>query len=174
MSNKAFFDWFGFAFDPVVDEMALKAWQARDAEIAELKAQLAAPRGTDAQILKERELTASAISGAMAFGYLGDQSPPEEAAWLRPFYKSGQELAAKEAEIARLKARTEDDLDADLAQAITELRTGYGNAVGVLLTIERTLSMPGMTAAMVLDENSPVRDALRDALAKAKVKTAQS
>jgi hypothetical protein len=72
---------------------------------------LAAPRGTDAQILKERELTAAAISGAMAFGYLGNESPPEEAAWLHPFYERGQELATKEAEINELKEALRKDAD---------------------------------------------------------------
>lgn len=82
----------------------------------------------------------------------------------------GVENAALRVEIARLKARSEDEIDADLAQAIVELRTDHGNAVGVLLAIERTLGQPGVTAAMVLDEHSPVRDGLRDVLAKANLK----
>jgi hypothetical protein len=50
----------------------------------------AAPRGTDAQILKERELTASAIRGAMAFGYQGVNAPPESDHWLAEFWEIGR------------------------------------------------------------------------------------
>jgi hypothetical protein len=50
----------------------------------------AAPRGTDAQILKERELTASAIRGAMAFGYQGVNPPPESDHWLAEFWEIGR------------------------------------------------------------------------------------
>ncbi|MES2972417.1 MAG: hypothetical protein V4757_02365 [Pseudomonadota bacterium] len=51
------------------------------------------PRGTDAQILKERSLTAECISGAIAFGQQRAAQPPDDAAWLRPFYSLGRELA---------------------------------------------------------------------------------
>jgi hypothetical protein len=51
-----------------------------------------AARGTDAQILKERELTASAIRGAMAFGYQGVKPPPESDHWLAEFWEIGRRL----------------------------------------------------------------------------------
>ena len=54
-------------------------------------------RGTDAQILKERELTSLAIQGAIAYGQLGKQEPPDDSAWLRPFYDIGKQLAASPA-----------------------------------------------------------------------------
>jgi hypothetical protein len=56
-------------------------------------AHLEGARGTDAQILKERELTASAISGAITFGAQGVNPPPEDAHWLAPFWNIGQQLA---------------------------------------------------------------------------------
>jgi hypothetical protein len=59
-----------------------------------------APRGTDAQILKERELTCSAINGAMAFGYQGTNSPPTTDHWLAPFWNVGRKQAETEAELA--------------------------------------------------------------------------
>lgn len=61
--------------------------------------QSASPRGTDAQILKERELTVSAINGAMAFGYQGVRPPPEDdprSAWLKPFWELGRKHAELE------------------------------------------------------------------------------
>jgi hypothetical protein len=65
--------------------------------VADLERIVSAPRGTDAQILKERELTCSAASGAIAFGYQGSEAPPDDSAWLRPFYAVGKKLAALEA-----------------------------------------------------------------------------
>ena len=56
------------------------------------------PRGTDAQIRKERELTCAAIDGAMAFGYRGDEPPPDDAAWLRSYYQIGADKAQQERE----------------------------------------------------------------------------
>lgn len=50
-------------------------------------------RGTDAQIPKERELTCSAIRGAMAFGYQGENPPPDDnprSDWLKPFWEAGR------------------------------------------------------------------------------------
>lgn len=57
-----------------------------------------APRGTDAQILKERELTIEAINGAMAFGEMGKNPPPEPDHWLAPFWRIGRKLAEFPAE----------------------------------------------------------------------------
>lgn len=74
---------------------------------AALAAQAAAPRGTDAQILKERELTALAIEGAMAYGYQNGEYPPEDAAWLRPFWTMGRRDAEREAVIAAQAGQSE-------------------------------------------------------------------
>lgn len=52
-----------------------------------------APRGTDAQILKERELTAAAISGAIAFGAQNVNPPPSPDHWLALFWNIGRSLA---------------------------------------------------------------------------------
>lgn len=59
------------------------------------------PRGTDAQILKERELTASAIVGAMAYGFQNGEYPPDDSAWLRPFWTMGRRDAEREVAIAQ-------------------------------------------------------------------------
>ena len=75
--------------------------------IALIKAAIAAPepvRGTDAQILKERELTCWAVEGAMATGFQAGEYPPDEAAWLRVFWNVGRRDAERGAEIAALKA----------------------------------------------------------------------
>lgn len=56
-----------------------------------------APRGTDAQILKERELTASAIDGAMAFGYQNTNPPLDDSHWLAPYWHIGRRTAELEA-----------------------------------------------------------------------------
>ncbi|MEP7041876.1 MAG: hypothetical protein ABI843_02370 [Dokdonella sp.] len=53
---------------------------------------VAAPRGTDAQIQKERELTCAAIDGAIAYGQLGT-SPPPPGHWLAHYYVIGEQLA---------------------------------------------------------------------------------
>ena len=71
------------------------------------------PRGTDAQILKERELTAAAIRGAMAFGYLNTNPPPNEDHWLAEFWREGRqrgllEERAVEAEPATTSRITPD------------------------------------------------------------------
>jgi hypothetical protein len=50
------------------------------------------PRGTDAQILKERELTIEAINGAMAFGEMNTNPPPDADHWLAPFWHIGRKL----------------------------------------------------------------------------------
>ena len=75
--------------------------------IASIEAAIAAPepvRGTDAQILKERELTCWAVEGAMATGFQAGEYPPDEAAWLRVFWNVGRRDAERGAEIAALKA----------------------------------------------------------------------
>lgn len=61
-------------------------------EVTRLQAIADAPRGTDAQILKERELTAAAGMGAIAFGGMGHAAPPYDALWLAPFWEIGMEL----------------------------------------------------------------------------------
>lgn len=61
--------------------------------IVEMEAIVNAPRGTDAQILKERELTASAIEGAMAFGHLNENAPPSNDHWLATWWVRGREAA---------------------------------------------------------------------------------
>ena len=58
-------------------------------------AQPAALRGTDAQILIEREITANAIQGAMAYGYQNGEYPPDDAEWLRPFWEIGRRDAER-------------------------------------------------------------------------------
>lgn len=62
----------------------------------------AKPRGTNAQILKERELTTSAINGAMAFGHQNTNPPPDESHWLAPFWKMGREKADAEEALRNL------------------------------------------------------------------------
>lgn len=71
---------------------------APTAQEASKPVQAEAARGTDAQILKERELTASAISGAIAFGYLGNEAPPPDSQWLQEFYDIGVKLKVLEAQ----------------------------------------------------------------------------
>jgi hypothetical protein len=72
---------------------------AQAARIAELEAQLNAPRGTDEQIQKERTLTCEAIRGAMAFGYNGTNPPPRDNHWLAQFWEFGHKHAALEAQL---------------------------------------------------------------------------
>jgi hypothetical protein len=64
-------------------------------EIERLRAIVNAPRGTDGQILKERELTAAAISGAIAFGAQGVTPPPSDDHWLASFWRLGRDMAAR-------------------------------------------------------------------------------
>jgi hypothetical protein len=75
---------------------------------------MSAVRGTDAQILKERELTASAIQGAMAFGYQGVNPPPDTAEdrWLLPFWEIGRKQAELEIKVAQGYARQDEDVAA--------------------------------------------------------------
>ncbi|MES2942957.1 MAG: hypothetical protein V4772_08840 [Pseudomonadota bacterium] len=82
----------GADFAIMCDEM--KSLKARNVE---LEAIFSAPRGTDAQILKERGLTCDAALGAIMFGGNGSQPPPDDSAWLRPFYGMGQRIAELEA-----------------------------------------------------------------------------
>ena len=103
------------------------------------------PRGTDAQILKERELTASAIMGAMAFGYQGSEYPPDDAAWLRPFYDIGKEAAEKDRKLAATDTST-----AQVAPAVTR---------AAMARLSRALGNPAYVEA---DEGKSVEDALID------------
>jgi hypothetical protein len=64
-------------------------------EIERLRAIVNAPRGTDGQILKERELTAAAISGAIAFGVQGVNPPPSDDHWLASFWRLGRDMTAR-------------------------------------------------------------------------------
>ncbi|RZL05280.1 MAG: hypothetical protein EOP40_20590 [Rubrivivax sp.] len=106
-------------------------FQAFMAECQHLKT---APRGTDAQIIKEREITASAIQGAMSFGYQGSEYPPEGDAWLRPFYELGQAGRAKDLQIAagvpagwHLKRHVDPQVD-----AITVTHSALGEVTAAL------------------------------------------
>jgi hypothetical protein len=49
-------------------------------------------RGTDAQILFERNLTCEAIDGAMAFGHQGVNPPPSDDHWLMPYWQHGARM----------------------------------------------------------------------------------
>jgi hypothetical protein len=72
-------------------------------EIEALRAIAEAPRGTNAQILMEREITASSIQGAMAFGYQNTNPPPAEDHWLQSFWDIGRKQAEMECEIEALR-----------------------------------------------------------------------
>ncbi|MFP4895622.1 hypothetical protein [Paraburkholderia sp. EG304] len=63
-----------------------------------------AKRGTDAQVLFERELTCEAINGAMAFGYQNTNVPPSDDHWLAPFWKIGCKQAELEAALGAGRA----------------------------------------------------------------------
>ena len=66
----------------------------------------AAARGTDAQIIKERELCAHAFAGAIADGLSGGAGPDtQNAEWLRPAFEAGKEIAQLRAEIELLRKR---------------------------------------------------------------------
>jgi len=93
-AQEQFFADTGYDWTDPAGEWARKIWLKARASFE------AAPRGTDAQILKERELTAAAIDGAMAFGYQGSAPPPDEAAWLRKFYDLGKAMAEKDRALA--------------------------------------------------------------------------
>ncbi len=104
----------GYSVDP-------EAWApvANPIRINRMLNVITAPRGTDAQILKEREITAAAIQGAMSFGYQGSEYPPEEDHWLRPFYELGQAGRVKDLQIAagvsagwHLKRHVDSQVDA--------------------------------------------------------------
>ena len=78
------------------------------AENETLRKTNAAARGTDAQIIKERELCAYAFAGAIADGLSGGAGPDtQNAEWLRPAFEAGQEIAQLRAEIATLRKREE-------------------------------------------------------------------
>lgn len=65
--------------------------------VADLESIVNAPRGTDAQIMKEREIAAAAIDGALAFGYQGTEAP-EAWHWLLAAHNAGKRIAELEAE----------------------------------------------------------------------------
>lgn len=69
-------------------------------------------RGTDAQILFERELTCSAINGAMAFGYQNTNPPPSDDHWLAPFWKVGRKQAEMESALLASKPAVPQKYDA--------------------------------------------------------------
>lgn len=76
------------------------------AEIETLRKTNTAARGTDAQIIKERELCAYAFAGAVADGLSGGTGPDtQESEWLRPAFEAGQEIAQLRAEIDQLRKR---------------------------------------------------------------------
>jgi len=61
-----------------------------------------APRRTNAQIQTEREITATSLEGAMAFGYQNTNPPPAEDHWLAPFWDIGRKQAELEKDKERL------------------------------------------------------------------------
>lgn len=77
---------------------------------AALRSLAAQPRGTDAQILKERELTVSAIRGAIAFGQQGVNPPPDDPDdhWLAEFWHFGRAYATMHEVLAEV---IESDLE---------------------------------------------------------------
>lgn len=77
-------------YDPS-DVEALNDWAVRADRM------LRAPRGTDAQILKERSLTVEAIRGAIAFGAQDvNPPPPDKNEWLAPWWQFGRDQQAFE------------------------------------------------------------------------------
>lgn len=132
--------------------------RAAQSAIAALKAELDAPespRGTDAQILKERELTASAIRGAMAFGYQGVNPPPEteEDHWLAEFWEIGRQLAAPVAApvVPPPHTITQRDFDAllEVAQHLRDLPHWQAQASSRLIAeiLQRSLAAAAPIAA---------------------------
>jgi hypothetical protein len=66
-------------------------------------------RGTDEQILNERQVTCEAIDGAMAFGYQDTNPPPSDDHWLSPYWRIGRRTAELEAALRDvLNASTKD------------------------------------------------------------------
>lgn len=92
--------------------------------VADLESIVNAPRGTDAQIMKEREISAAAIDGALAFGYQGCDAP-EAGHWLLAAHNAGKRIAELEAEIAAVRAHViadEGDLPrVDTAQSVAAI-----------------------------------------------------
>jgi len=106
--------------------------------IAELEAIVNAPRGTYAQILKEREIAAAAIDGALAFGYQGYDAP-EAGHWLLAAHNAGRRIAELEAARDELRALYADHVPAQAApdgagEADEPARdyTGHINLMGAL------------------------------------------
>jgi len=97
---------------------ALAECRTLRARIAELELIVSAPRGTDAQILKERGLTCDAALGAIMFGGNGSEPPPADAAWLQPFYNFGKHIA--ELEAAAVPDRSSDTLRIDWCVRVLE------------------------------------------------------
>lgn len=106
------------------------------AMMRQLAALVDAPRGTNAQILKEREITSCAITGAFAFGQRGDPAP-EAGHWLEPFYQLGRQFAVLTAE--------RDALRGQRMVMVDLLR----DAIGVIRTVEPTDG--GLVEAEMLD-----------------------
>ncbi|MCS4508924.1 hypothetical protein [Xylophilus ampelinus] len=97
----------------------------RKAAIADAVAQALSPkRGTDAQIVFERELTCAAIDGAMAFGYRGGPAPAGDSQWLLPFYKVG----ADQARLERTGQAVTNDARTDAAR-LDGLKAGWNFAI---------------------------------------------
>jgi hypothetical protein len=68
---------------------ALKGYRAL---LASQAAVAASKRGTDAQILFERQLTCEAINGAVSFGYQNTNPPPDDDHWLAPYWSIGRRM----------------------------------------------------------------------------------
>lgn len=87
-----------------------------------------AARGTDAQIIKERELCAYAFAGAFADGLSGGTGPDtQESEWLRPAFEAGQEIAQLRAEIDQLRKRECLHQIAETAETMVRYCPGCGS-----------------------------------------------
>lgn len=76
--------------------------------VADLESIVNAPRGTDTQVMKEREISAAAIDGALAFGYQGTDAP-EAGHWLLSAHNAGKRIAELEADISAVRAHVIGD-----------------------------------------------------------------
>ena len=104
--------------------------------VADLEAIVSAPRGTGAQIAKEREIAAAAIDGALAFGYQGTDAP-EAGHWLLSAHNAGKRIAEMEAERDELRARLDAAAGQEpsmyaLAQYIRSIDGRHSLGAGVL------------------------------------------
>lgn len=75
--------------------------QIDDSDVEYVRADL--PRGTSAQILTEREITSSAIEGAICQGYQGRNPPPTPEHWLAQWWEMGRSQKQLEDELAEVK-----------------------------------------------------------------------